>query len=270
VAAIKYKYGLKDSEMHVGWILRPYVEQTKIPNFNTLNYAQRRYEVERFRKTEVLRLQKSSNKLAYNQTKKNYRQTESYIHLTYPERRKFVEEVAVTVGNWGYARVFAECVDKLHFSPTRTKQTVDEQAFEQVISRFEHFLRQINLGQPTKSYGLLIHDNNQTVAKKHTDLMKNFHQQGTLWTQIDNIIETPLFVDSSLTSMVQVADLCAYSLRRYLENQETRLFDHIFKRADRKGSVVVGVRHFTNSSCSCLICVAHRPSSSATGVANFA
>jgi hypothetical protein len=44
--------------------------------------------------------------------------------------------------------------------------------------------------------GAEIHDNNQTVEKKLTDLMKPFHQKGTLFTRIDHIIETPLFVDS--------------------------------------------------------------------------
>lgn len=64
--------------------------------------------------------------------------------------------------------------------------------------------------------GLLIHDNNETVAKKHTKLMAKFHHKGTLWTKIDNIVETPLFVDSQLTSMVQIADLCSYSLDPFL------------------------------------------------------
>ena len=57
--------------------------------------------------------------------------------------------------------------------------------------------------------------NNETVAKRHTDIMKKFLQTGTLWTQINHVIETPMFVDSQLTGMVQLADLCAYSIRRY-------------------------------------------------------
>ena len=87
--------------------------------------------------------------------------------------------------------------------------------------------------------------------------MRNFHKQGTLWTSIDHIIETPMFVDSGLTSMVQVADLCAYALRRYVENQETDLFYRIFQRADRVGSFTVGVRHFTVQECKCQICDTH-------------
>lgn len=110
----------------------------------------------------------------------------------------------------------------------------------------------------TPSYGLLIHDNNETVAKRHTELMKKFHQAGTLWTGVKSIVETPLFVDSQLTSMVQIADLCAYALRRYLENNEDEIFSLVFQRADRKDGIAVGVRHFTSPSCLCKICGAHR------------
>jgi hypothetical protein len=75
---------------------------------------------------------------------------------------------------------------------------------------------------------------------------------------VKNIVETPLFVDSQLTSMVQIADLCAYALRRYLENNEDELFDLVFQRADRKGKVAVGVRHFAQKACPCKICSAHK------------
>ena len=88
--------------------------------------------------------------------------------------------------------------------------------------------------------------------------MKKFHKNGTLWVGVKNIIETPLFVNSELTSMVQMADLCSYAIRRYLENSETDLFDEIYKRADRKDSRVVGIRHYTDrTTCSCKICTSH-------------
>ena len=104
-------------------------------------------------------------------------------------------EIAQIIGNWGFARIFAECIDKVFFDPSRASSTVDEQAFEQVITRFEHYLNNSNLDESKKNYGMLIHDNNQTVAQRHTQLMKSFHQRGTLWTSIENIIETTLFVD---------------------------------------------------------------------------
>lgn len=185
------------------------------------------------------------------------RHTEAYTHLTYDERLQAVRDVADAVGGWGYARLFAECIDKVHFDPHRTRLSVGEQGFEQVVSRFQQYLSHV-VGPTMQDFGLLIHDNNQTVAQKHTELMRQYHQTGTLWTTIDNIIETPLFVDSKLTRMVQIADLCAYALRRYCENADTDLFRRIFQRADRQGGKAVGVRHFAGLTCTCEICVAHR------------
>ncbi|MDP4224332.1 MAG: DUF3800 domain-containing protein [Bacteroidota bacterium] len=98
--------------------------------------------------------------------------------------------------------------------------------------------------------------------KKYTQLVKQFRHTGTIWTkEIRNIIETPLFVDSELTSMVQLADLCGYALRQYLEKNEVELFNEIYKCADRKVDIVVGVRHFTRDSCSYEICRTHKSTS---------
>lgn len=248
---IKYRFGLQEAEIHTAWMLRPYVEQASIPNFESMSWAQRRSQTTRARTAEILRLQRENRKRV-KQTRKNYRNTEAYIHLTLDERRQAVTELAELISSWGWARLFAECVDKLHFDPTLTNTTVHEQAFEQVVSRFEQFLQNTQGG-----YGLLIHDNNETVARRHTDLMKTFLQKGTLWTQIENVIETPMFVDSQLTNMVQLADLCAYAIRRYLENGETDLFDLVFTRADRIGAASVGIRHFTAAGCHCRICATH-------------
>ena len=231
--------------------MRKYIEQQSIPGFAWMSAERRRSEVRRRRISEMLRLQKV-NARQYKQTRKNYQKTEAYIHLTLDERVQVVTDIAERISSWGVARLFAECIDKVHFDSAIAGTTVHEQAFEQIVSRFERFLR-----NRQSDYGLLIHDNNPTVAKRHTKLMKSFLQRGTLWTQIEHVIETPMFVDSQLTSMVQMADLCAYAIRRYLENSETDLFDLVFQRADRVGGTSVGIRHFTNQDCSCKICTSH-------------
>jgi hypothetical protein len=257
ISAILARYNLEGAELHTAWMLRKYIEQSRIPNFVNLSRPDRRDAVERERNAYLLHLQKTGQQKTYHQNKKNFVHTRSYIHLTASERLDAVREVAQCVSTWGYARLFAECIDKLHFNPAWLNCTVDEQAFEQLVSRFEQYLASTE-DQGGRHYGLLVHDNNQTVARKHTGLMRRFHKQGTLWTRIHRLIETPLFVDSSLTSLVQIADLCGYSLRRYLENGERDLFDRIFVRADRRGNTVVGVRHFTGAACGCEICRAHR------------
>ncbi len=87
--------------------------------------------------------------------------------------------------------------------------------------------------------------------------MQKFHHRGTTWTNLAHVVETPLFVNRQLTGMVQLAGLCGYALRRYLENDEEELFDIIFQRADRRDGNVVGVQHFTASGCECKICLSH-------------
>jgi len=254
IETIKSKFDLLQCEIHTGWILRPYVEQNKIASFANMSRTDRRVQVETHRKGELLRLQKT-NRALYKQTCKNYRHTEPYVHLTFQERMNLMETVAGAIGSWSDARLFAECIDKVHFNPTKAKMSADEQAFEQIVSRFERFLRNL---KGTKTYGLLIRDNNETVSRRYTELMKVFHASGTVFTGITHIIETPLFVSSALTSMVQMADVCAYALRRYLENKEKALLQHVFKGADRNRGVVVGVRHFTVPSCDCSMCMSHR------------
>jgi len=257
IQAIKARYSLEEAEIHTAWLLRDYREQATIPDFDSLSYPERRSAVRKARHAKLLSYQKKNK--SSRQLRKNFAHTESYAHLTRAERRNFVYEVADCIAGWSSARLFAECVDKLYFDPSlhpSTVGSVDELAFDQVVSRCENFLN-ITSGEQ-QNYGLLIHDNNDTAEKKYTEMMKSFYKEGTLWTKIHSIIETPLFVDSTLTNMVQAADLCAYALRRYIENDEAKLFSSVFRRADRKDGVVVGIRHFTNHQCSCRICAAHR------------
>jgi hypothetical protein len=254
---IKQKYGLEHKEIHTAWLLRKYIEQSKIPGFESFPRDKRIYEVNKYRNAEILRLQKRGGQ-PYKQTKKNHKETEDYIHLTYNERKTLVIELAKTIASWNHARLFAECIDKVAYDPSRSSTSISEQAFEQVTTRFEYCLLNYSNALNSKQYGVLIHDNNETVAKKHTELMKTFHERGTLWKNIDHIIETPLFVDSKLTSMIQLADLCAYSIRRYLENKETDLFNLIFERVDINNGRRVGIRHFPGSGCTCKICQSHK------------
>ncbi len=261
VSQVLERHGLADAELHTAWMSRKYLEQSRIPGFERLGPAARRREVNRLRNSELSRLGGAANDIRRNRARKLHRNTEPYAHLTWDERRQALLDVAKTVSNWGFARLFAECVDKAHFDPARSPRSIDEQAFEQVVSRFGRFLQ--NMSQRAqgiqRNHGLLVHDSNQTVARKHTRMMRSFHAAGTIWTSVDCIIETPMFVDSELTRMIQIADLCAYALRRYLENGETRLFQSIFSRADRAGGVAVGVRHFSPPGCDCAICEAHNP-----------
>ncbi len=131
---LKKNYKIEGAEIHTAWLLRPYLEQRKIPKFESLNEKDRRLAVSRYRKKELLRLQRKNPK-NYRQTKKNFRKTEAYIHLTYKQRQNLVIKLSEIVRHWDFARLFAECIDKIYFDPSYANGSIDEQALEQVNNR---------------------------------------------------------------------------------------------------------------------------------------
>jgi hypothetical protein len=253
VNAVKARYGLQESEIHTAWMLREYPEQKVVPDFDRLPYDDRRRAVLGVR---ALNLARARSRAGHLELTKNYAKTAEYVHLSRPERRAVIEELAALVSGWSDAVLFAEAQDKVKSSSEKAFDI----AFEQVVTRFNTFLRASG-----QSLGILVQDNNPTVASRLTTNMRRYHSRGTMWSNIDRIVETPLFVDSHLTSMVQLADLCAYAVRRFCEKSERFLWDRIVGRFDTRGGHLVGIRHFTGKvPCTCEICTAHGRASSGT------
>jgi hypothetical protein len=246
VSAIKSKYGLQEHEIHTAWMLRDYPEQAAIPDFAALSWARRGNAVEGAR---LLKLSKVSSLKQRRSFVKDYEKTRGYIHLTRAERRQCIEELADLVGSWVDARAFGDAHNKRHVSGTHHF----DEAFAQIVTRFNSYLQFTGAG-----LGLLVQDKNETVSTRLTNAMREYHAEGTLWRRIDRIVETPMFVDSHLTSMVQLADLVAYATRRFFDNAETNLFNRIKNRFDRNRGLMVGLRHFTGPfQCRCAVCVDH-------------
>lgn len=256
LAAIKRRYRLQDSEIHAGWMARKYIEQDRIPSFSMLTPLERQSNVEDERK-RFLRLASATHSgKRLREINKVYRKTAPYIHLTRDERVTCLQEIAEEVATWQNARIFGEAINKQ--ASGLDSGTVIENAFTQVITRFQAFLDYRSRHISKELLGLIIQDHNETVCRRLTGLMRKFHKQGTIWREIPRIVETPLFVDSELTSMVQVADLCAYAIRRFFDCNEEFLFNIIYPRVDRSGNKVVGLRHFTGSQpCQCRVCMDH-------------
>lgn len=245
---VKSRYGLKEQEIHTAWMLRDFPEQRYIPDFESKDYDERRRLVIALRTQNLAKPRKAKQQKSIAI---NYRKTAAYVHLTQDERRKCVEELADLIGSWADARLFADSQQKRSL-PGGSGDF--EEAFEQVVTRFNTCLK--NVGGVN---GLLVQDNNETVAVRLTEQMRKFHREGTTWAKdIEFVVETPLFVDSELTSMVQLADLCAYAIRRFHDNAETDLLDRIYPAFDRNLGKLVGIRHYTRANaCDCKVCVEH-------------
>lgn len=258
VNLIKTRYGIEDVEIHTGWLARRYPAQEGIPHWDKLCRDERRQQSESKWKATLFDVSISKNAKKLQEEKNRFNKCMPYLHLTYEERLKLLAEILDTLGRMSFVRIFAECIDKKS-CPEKGPLPIFEQAFLQVVTRFEAYLSAISRGPGGKAYGILIQDNNNTVASRLTKLMTRFHDVGTLYRDIEHIVETPVFVDSRLTSMVQMADACAYAFRRFFDRNETDLFDRIYSRIDRNRShVVVGARHYVQgAACSCRLCTDH-------------
>lgn len=255
VSVIKRKYGLTDVEIHTGWMTRRYLEQEKIADFASLDWPARRAQVRKDRDANLIKQDALKGSSAARDLRKEFRKTDAYIHLTLDERKNCLSEIADLIGGWGNTRLFAHCIDKTSFKSSPPAVPPREEAFTHVVSRFERFLTDTG---GSETIGLLAHDHDDTSAERITSLMRQFHTNGTMWININRIIETPFFVDSRLTVGVQLADLCAYATRRFCEKQETDLFDRIWPRFHRVGTRVVGIRHYAGTKkCTCRICSEH-------------
>jgi hypothetical protein len=285
ISEIMARYGLAGEELHTAWLLRKYLEQSRIDGFDEMNWDERRAQVARLQVAEIHRVRKLGIAKRNAQLKKVYRHTGPYVHLTLNERQKLASEIAETISKWDWAVLFASCVDKFHFLSQRKYSDVNTLAFTRVIVQFAGFLdeaecfgwidpndgdidearaKNLNAEKVAPEFGILIHDNNPTVASKHTRLLraiyshfgKNDFESGK--GNFERIIETPLFVDSTLTRMIQLADLWGYSLRRYVENGDTNLFSILHGKKTVHGRRPYlgpsNIHHFADSSCSCLIC----------------
>lgn len=146
--------------------------------------------------------------------------------------------------------LFGAAVHKAAISP----HDPTEYGFEQLCNRFDLFLGRLHRRGDTQR-GLIILDKSSYETSLQ-GLARDFRGEGHRWGQLHNLTDVPLFVDSQATRMIQYADLIAYSMRRYYENGESRLFDLIAGKFDSEGGVVHGLVHFTPSgeNCNCLSC----------------
>lgn len=84
---------------------------------------------------------------------------------------------------------------------------------------------------------------------------------GTRWgTTIHNLAETPLFVDSRASRVVQLADHISYAVFRRYNAGDTSYFDIIASKFDSVGGTVHGLNHKQtyNPMCMCLACHTRR------------
>ena len=132
-------------------------------------------------------------------------------------------------------RIFASVIKKVSISP----QDPIEFAFEQLASRFDHYLKRLHKNGDTQR-GLIVFDKSTYETTLQT-LATDFRTVGYTWGVLRNLAEVPLFLDSRASRLIQLADLIAFAIFRNYERGDSRFYSIIQSRFDSEGGIVHGL-----------------------------
>lgn len=256
----------EEFEIHVKQFACTINEQNLIPNFESLSWTDRRQRVLEEQNKKIDAEPTSDKKRA---RRDKYKGTAPFVHLSRRERSQLLEDaIDIIAGYDGKIRLFAEAIDKSHPNVVAGEIDPCEQAFTQVVSRFDRFLQKKDrwklAGSPRRSidYGLLMLDQDESTQSTVEPLFRRFRQQGHPFGQMTHVIDVPFFGSSTKVGGLQLADVAAYVVRRYLdkgatlESHEERHFRQLFPLFDRDSfGKLHGIRHYVVANlCECLVC----------------
>jgi hypothetical protein len=161
--------------------------------------------------------------------------------LSSDEARGTLKSVLQVVNNsYNTTCLFACAIDKRAYPG----QDPVEMAFEDLCRRFDLFLSRLKSAGDTQR-GMIILDK--------TTL-------GTQWGSLKNIADTPFFVDSRASRLVQIADHVAYSVFRRYNSGDAQYFDIIAHRFDASENIIHGLahKHAERHACTCPACLSRR------------
>jgi hypothetical protein len=268
--AVKRKYCLSGTdpdqlEIHVKQFAVTIKEQDEILDFEQLSQTDRRARVLELRRQKLAAEtspEKKEKRLA------RYKDTDSYVHLTRRERSQLLEDAIEVIAGYDTIRLFGEAIDKAHPAAVAGGVDLREQAFTQVVARFDKFLQKKDTWKRQSSprgainHGLLMLDQDASTQSVVEPLFKRFRQHGHPFGQMTHVIDVPFFGSSTKVGGLQLADVAAYVVRRYLDkgapagSHEERHFMQLFQRFDRDNhGKLHGLRHYVPAnSCHCTIC----------------
>lgn len=125
--------------------------------------------------------------------------------------------------------------------PAASGIDISENLFTQVASRFDMFLKRKYYKNNNKERGIAIFDKCTTeydIQRWSHIFQDTGHQWGD---RLRNLAEVPLFLDSKMSRLIQLADIIAYSLFRKYEHNDDQYFSIIKDCFDQEGGVTHGL-----------------------------
>lgn len=131
---------------------------------------------------------------------------------------------------------------------------------EELAGHFDAYLA--NVEQTTdfgKQRGLMIFDESKH-EKTVQALLKEYRTTGASFGKIKHLAEVPLFTDSKITRLLQLADFVAYAVYRRYESSDSSFLDPILKKFSQSGGKLHGLIHLVSAyqDCYCPACMSRR------------
>lgn len=185
------------------------------------------------------------------------RRSTPWSRLSRDEARGVIKAVlSIVQESYPTTRLFACAIHKESFPDADPV----ERCFEDLCSRFNLFLSR-SQRQGDRQRGLIILDRT-TRETSLQRLAREFRSIGTRWGgAIRNLADTPFFVDSHASRLVQIADHVAYAVFRRYNAGDAQYFDLIAPRFDSVDNVVHGLAHLIGpaaAECMCPACLSRR------------
>jgi hypothetical protein len=162
-----------------------------------------------------------------------------YSRLTQAQREELLRDACglLTALRSHEVCLFTIVVDKAWWfarNPDSSGGDLYVEMFEDLVSRFDLFLkRQHHEGRTSK--GLVVADpRHGAFCRALRRAVERFRSEGTRWADLENVIETVLFLESHESPGVQLADLASYAVWRLVETADPTLATELKYCFDRE------------------------------------
>lgn len=170
-------------------------------------------------------------------------------------RKQLLLDISDLIGRQKFPNLvsFSTCI---HISALRTQKEALEKAVEDLTSRFNIFMKRL-YSKDLRGKGLLIID--QAHQARYRELIAEFQSVGSKYGKMTNIVDIPYFAGAQDTRMLEIADVCAYSVFRLYERKDHEYFDKLYPSFDKTSlrGGPEGLKHFTDEECNCIACTWH-------------
>ena len=233
VDRLKTEYGFERAEVHTAVLYDNYPVQDQIPGFHLLGWSDR-----------IRALGQEWEKAPRTAEQcKRWEKRLPYRHLTRVERIRFLTQLGALLCDFPNSRIIVRAWS-LERLPGKGADGPWACCFVDIMNAFQSFLERA--ASPVT--GLIVHDHIDSKKARVLDefmrVSDRFARQGSRhW-----LGPSLRFVDSQVTTGIQLADLCAVAVRKYLQKGDPTLFNAIEAGLEDVSHQAVG------GDCACRIC----------------